>query len=84
MYNFTKARVNEHPAIIGLPPFTVKSLPKQEFFDLLASAGYTLSATMPSGKHNCLKYLFSHKQHNSVMAVYNPENNRIVTAYQLD
>jgi hypothetical protein len=47
--------LNEHPAIIGLSPFTVKSLPKQEFFDLLVGAGYTLSATMPSGKHNCLK-----------------------------
>lgn len=76
--------LNEHPAIIGLPPFTVKSLPKQDFFDLLASAGYTLSATMPSGKNNCLKYLFSHKQYKSVMAVYNPTSNRIVTAYQLD
>ena len=76
--------LNEHPAIIGLSPFTVKSLPKQEFFDLLVGAGYTLSATMPSGKHNCLKYLFSHKKHNSVMAVYNPANDRIVTAYQLD
>ncbi|MFN4857545.1 MAG: hypothetical protein ACK5EU_02995 [Pseudanabaena sp.] len=76
--------LNEHPAIIGLPPFTVKSLPKQEFFELLAGAGYTLSATMPSGKHNCLKYLFSHKKYNSVMAVYNPVNDRIVTAYQLD
>jgi len=50
--------LNEHPAIIGLPPFTVKSLPKQEFIELLAGAGYTLSATMPSGKHSCLKQLF--------------------------
>ena len=76
--------LNEHPAIIGLSPFTVKWLPKQEFFALLESAGYSLSATMPSGKHNCLKYLFSHQKHNSVMAVYNPANDRIVTAYQLD
>ena len=76
--------LNEHPAIIGLRPFTVKWLPKQEFFALLESAGYSVSATMPSGKHNCLKYLFSHKKHNSVMAVYNPVNDRIVTAYQLD
>jgi hypothetical protein len=76
--------LNEHPAIIGLPPFTVKSLLKQEFFALLESAGYSVSATIHSGKHNCLKYLFSHKKHNSVMAVYNPANDRIVTAYQLD
>ena len=27
--------LNEHPAIIGLPPFTVKSLPKQDFSDYL-------------------------------------------------
>lgn len=76
--------LNKHPAIIGLPPFTVKFLPKQEFFALLESAGYSLSATMPSGKHDCLKYLFSHQKHKSVMAVYNPVNDRIVTAYQLD
>lgn len=76
--------LNKHPAIKGLAPFTVKSLPKQEFLTLLAGAAYNLSATMPSGKHNCLKYLFSHKQYSSVIAVYNPENDRIVTAYQLE
>jgi len=76
--------LNKHPAIVGLPAFTVKFLPKQEFFALLESAGYTLSATMPSGKHDCLKYLFSHQKYKSVMAVYNPTNDRIVTAYQLD
>jgi hypothetical protein len=59
-------------------------LPKQEFVNLLERAGYSLTATMPSGKHNSLKYLFSHKQHESVIAIYNPANDRIVTAYQLD
>jgi hypothetical protein len=39
--------LNEHSGIIGLPPFIVRSLPKQEFIDLLASTDYTLSATMP-------------------------------------
>ena len=76
--------LNKHPAIIGLPPFKVKSMPKQEFIQLLASAGYVLNSTMPSGKNNCLKFLFVHEKNQSVMAVYNPAIDRIVTAYQLE
>ena len=76
--------LNKHSAIIGLPAFKVKSMPKQEFIQLLASAGYFLNSTMPSGKNNCLKFLFVHEKHQSVMAVYNPAIDRIVTAYQLE
>ena len=76
--------LNKHPAIIGLPPFKVKSMPKQEFIQLLATAGYFLNSTMPSGKNNCIKFLFVHEKYHSVMAVYNPAIDRIVTAYQLD
>lgn len=76
--------LNKHPAIIGLPPFKVKSMPKQEFTQLLANSGYFLNSTMPSGKNNCLKFLFIHEKHRVVMAVYNPAIDRIVTAYQLE
>ena len=76
--------LNKHPAIIGLPPFKVKSMLKREFIQLLASAGYFLNSTMPSGKNNCLKFLFVHEKNQSVMAVYNPAIDRIVTAYQLE
>ena len=76
--------LNKHPAIIVLPPFKVKSMPKQEFIQLLASASYFLNSTMPSGKNNCLKFLFVHEKNQSVMAVYNPAIDRIVTAYQLE
>jgi len=54
--------LNKHPAIIGLPPFKVKSMPKQEFIQLLANAGYFLNSTMPSGKNNCLEFLFVHEK----------------------
>ena len=57
---------------------------KREFIQLLASAGYFLNSTMPSGKNNCLKFLFVHEKNQSVMAVYNPAIDRIVTAYQLE
>jgi len=76
--------LNKHPAIIGLPPFKVKSMPKQEFIQLLANAGYFLNSTMPSGKNNCLEFLFVHEKNQGVMAVYNPAIDRIVTAYQLE
>ena len=76
--------LNKHPTIIGLPPFKVKSMPKQEFIQLLANAGYFLNSTMPSGKNNCLEFLFVHEKNQGVMAVYNPAIDRIVTAYQLE
>lgn len=75
--------LDKHPPIIGLPKFTVKSMIKEDFVKLLASAGYSLNDSMPSGKNNCIKFLFIHKKYKSVMAVYNPAINKIVTAYQL-
>lgn len=78
-----RVTLDKHDPIIGLSAFTVKTMPENDFVELLQSAGYSLSSTMPSGKNDCTKLLFSHKKHKSVMAVLNPKNRRIVTAYQL-
>jgi len=59
-------------------------MPEKDFVKLLQSAGYSLSSTMPSGRNNRIKLLFAHKKHRSVMAVLDPKNDRIVTAYQID
>lgn len=79
-----RVTLDKHDPIIGLPPFTVKTMPKKDFVELLQSAGYSLSVTMPSGQNNRIKLLFAHKKHKSVMAVLDPRNERIVTAYQID
>lgn len=68
----------------GLPPFEVNSMLKEDFVALLLSVGYSLSSTMPSGKHNRLKFVFIHKRHRSVMAVFDPEIHMIVTAYPIN
>lgn len=78
-----RVTLDKHDPIIGLPAFTVKTMPKENFVELLKSAGYSLISTMPSGKHNRIKFLFSHKRHKSVMAIFDPKNERIITAYQL-
>jgi hypothetical protein len=70
--------------ILGLPPFRTKIMAKRDFMQRLESAGYTLNSTMPSGKLNRIKFLFIHDHYPSVMAVYDPKTDVIVTAYQLE
>lgn len=66
--------------IDGVPKFTSKTLPSQEFDKLMSEAGYSKIGSAPA-KGNRIKAWWVHPVLRRVEAIYSPDRKVAITAY---
>lgn len=69
--------------IDGLQPITSKTLPTDQFNELLRQAGYTSLGTAPA-KGNRIKTWWVHATYARVEVIYSPDGAIAITAYHVN
>jgi hypothetical protein len=68
--------------IDGLPGFSRKTLPAQDFESQMQAAGYEISGSAPANG-NRLKVWWLHKDYPRVESIYSPDKQVVITAYHV-
>jgi len=66
----------------GVPQITAKTLPADEFNELLANAGYQRAGSA-SAKGNRVKVWWIHPQFRRIESIYSPDKAIAITAYHI-
>jgi hypothetical protein len=68
--------------IDGLPAFTQKTLPAEDFESRMTEAGYTIAGSAPA-KGNRMKIWWVHTNYRRVESIYSSDQAIVITAYHV-
>lgn len=67
----------------GVDQITVKTLPAEDFDDLLLGAGYQRMGSAPA-RGSRIKVWWNHPTYRRIEAIYSPDETIAITAYHVD